>query len=244
MRIIDLLALIAENLGRRKARVALTARRSYSLRLAAFYGALFTVYGVHLPYLPVWLDVRGLSAEEIAVIAAAPYFLRVLITPAVAMWADGTGQHRALINGLAWLALALVVLLAQATSFWPILLLAVPFAIAVSTTVPMAETIAVAGVRAHGLDYGRMRLWGSITFVAAGFTGGWLIDHVGAGAIIGCILAGVVAMEAAARLSRRPRWRWLAVLNDDAMAGASLRRAQAVLDEIARFEEETTVADA
>jgi hypothetical protein len=34
------------------------------------------------------------------------------------------------------------------------------------------------------------------------------------------------------------------VLNDDAMAGASLRRAQAVLDEIARFEEETTVADA
>ena len=57
-------------------------------------------------------------------------------------------------------------------------------------------------------------------------------------------VAGVVAMEAAARLSRRPHWRWLAVLNDDAMAGASLRRAQAVLDEIARFEEETTVADA
>jgi PPP family 3-phenylpropionic acid transporter len=38
-----------------------------------------------------------------------------------------------------------------------------------------------------------MRLWGSITFVAAGFVGGWLIDHVGAGAVIGCILAGIVA---------------------------------------------------
>ena len=62
------------------------------------------------------------------------------------------------------------------------------------------------------------------------------------GAAVG--VAGVVGMEAAARLSRRPHWRWLAVLNDDAMAGASLRRAQAVLDEIARFEEETTVADA
>lgn len=62
------------------------------------------------------------------------------------------------------------------------------------------------------------------------------------GAAVG--VAGVVVMEAAARLSRRPRWRWLAVLNDDAMAGASLRRAQGVIDEIARFEEETTVADA
>jgi PPP family 3-phenylpropionic acid transporter len=38
-----------------------------------------------------------------------------------------------------------------------------------------------------------MRLWGSITFVAAGFAGGWLIDHVGTEAVIGCILAGVVA---------------------------------------------------
>lgn len=51
-------------------------------------------------------------------------------------------------------------------------------------------------------------------------------------------VAGVLVMEAAARLSRRPGWAWLAVLNDDAMAGASLRRAQAVLDEIARFEDD------
>lgn len=62
------------------------------------------------------------------------------------------------------------------------------------------------------------------------------------GAAVG--VAGVVGMEAAARLSRRPRWRWLAVLNDDAMAGASLRRAQAVLDEIARFEDEAAPPDA
>lgn len=179
--------------GEERTRFALTARTSYSLRLAAFYGALFTVYGVHLPYLPVWLDVRGLSAEQIATIAAAPYFLRVFITPTVAMWADGTGRHRILINGLTWLALLLAALFAQMQSFWPIFLLAVPFAIALSTAVPLTETIAVAGVRAHGLDYGRMRLWGSITFVAAGFVGGWLIDHTGAGAVIGCILAGMVA---------------------------------------------------
>lgn len=186
--------------GEGRARVAMSARTSYSLRLAAFYGALFTVYGVHLPYLPVWLDVRGLSAEQIAVITAAPYFLRVFITPAVAMWADGTGRHRALINGLSWLALLLAALFAEAQGFWAILLLAVPFAIALSTAVPLTETIAVAGVRAHALDYGRMRLWGSITFVAAGFVGGWLIDRVGAGAVVGCIVVGMIATAACAWL--------------------------------------------
>lgn len=182
----------------RRVTIAPSVRTSYSLRLATFYGALFTVYGVHLPYLPVWLDVRGLTAQEIAVITAAPYFLRVLITPTVAVWADRTESHRTLINALSWLALLLAVLLAQMQGFWAIFLLAVPFAIALSTAVPLTETIAVAGVRAHGLDYGRMRLWGSITFVAAGFVGGWLIDHVGSGAVIGCILAGMTATAAAA----------------------------------------------
>jgi PPP family 3-phenylpropionic acid transporter len=179
--------------GEGSARATPAGRNAYSLRLGAFYGALFTVYGVHLPYLPVWLDVRGLSAEQIAAITAAPYFLRVLITPTVALWADGTGRHRALINGLAWLALLLAILFAQMQSFWALFLLAVPFAIALSTAVPLTETIAVAGVRAHGLDYGRMRLWGSITFVAAGCVGGWLIDRVGADAVIGCILVGTLA---------------------------------------------------
>jgi PPP family 3-phenylpropionic acid transporter len=169
------------------------SRVSYSIRLAAFYGALFTIYGVHLPYFPVWLNARGITAEEIAAITAAPYFLRVFITPSVAVWADRTETHRTIINVLAWMALILALLFAQMESFWTIFLFAVPFAIALSTSVPLTETIAVAGVRAHGLDYGRMRLWGSVTFVAAGFAAGWLIDHTGPGAVIGCILAGAVA---------------------------------------------------
>jgi PPP family 3-phenylpropionic acid transporter len=170
-----------------------SAPSSYGLRLAAFYGALFLIYGVHLPYLPVWLDKRGLSAEEIAAITAAPFFLRVFITPTVAMLADRTARHRTLINGLAWLTLVLALLLSRMQNFWAIFFLAVPFAIALSTIMPLTETIAVAGVRAKGLDYGRMRLWGSITFVTAGFVGGWVIDHTGADAIIACIIGGTIA---------------------------------------------------
>ena len=121
------------------------------------------------------LDAASLriTAEEIAAITAAPYFLRVFITPSVAVWADRTEMHRTIINALAWMALVLALLFAQMESFWTIFLFAVPFAIALSTSVPLTETIAVAGVRAHGLDYGRMRLWGSITFVVAGFAAGW-----------------------------------------------------------------------
>ena len=45
---------------------------------------------------------------------------------------------------------------------------------------PLIETVAMTGVRTAGLDYGRMRLWGSITFIVANFVGGWLIEALGA----------------------------------------------------------------
>ena len=168
----------------------------YRRRLSAFYGALFLILGIHLPFLPVWLDARGLSAEQIAIVTAAPLVLRVFVTPAAAVLADRTGRHRSLINALALAALLLALLLSQMQGFWGLLLLAVPFAIALSTIMPLTETIAVAGVRAYGLDYGRMRLWGSLSFVASGFLCGWLIDRTSAEAVIWCLLAGVVATVA------------------------------------------------
>ena len=174
------------------------AGADYRQRLSAFYGALFLILGIHLPFLPVWLDARGLSAQEIAIVTAAPLVLRVFVTPTTAVFADRTGRHRSLINILALLALLLALLLSQMHGFWGLLLLAVPFAIALSTIMPLTETIAVAGVRAYGLDYGRMRLWGSISFVAAGFLCGWLIDKTNAEAVIVCLLAGVVTTAACA----------------------------------------------
>ena len=173
-----------------------TAGADYRLRLSAFYGALFLILGIHLPFLPVWLYARGLSAEEIAFVTAAPLVLRVFVTPATAIFADRTGRHRSLVNILALIALLLALLLSQMQGFWGLLLLAVPFAISLSTIMPLTETIAVAGVRTYGLDYGRMRLWGSISFVGAGFLCGWLIDRTSAEAVIGCLLVGVVATVA------------------------------------------------
>lgn len=83
-------------------------------------------------------------------------------------------------------------------------------------------------------------LWMPCVMIAAAALGGDVWHRaprvIAAGVVIG--VAGVLLTELAARLSRRPGWAWLAALNDDAMAGASLRRAEAVLDEIRRFEDD------
>lgn len=83
------------------------------------------------------------------------------------MAADRNGAHRRYLIALAWAALVFVLLLSVSNAFWSILVFAVLLMICNSTIMPLIDTIAVQGARARGLDYGRMRLWGSLTFIAA-----------------------------------------------------------------------------
>jgi MFS transporter, PPP family, 3-phenylpropionic acid transporter len=42
-----------------------------AMRLSAFYGAIFLVTGIQLPFWPVWLSSRGFTASEIGMLLAA-----------------------------------------------------------------------------------------------------------------------------------------------------------------------------
>jgi PPP family 3-phenylpropionic acid transporter len=175
-----------------------------AIRVALMFAAVFAVSGIQLPYLPVWLAWVGLSAREIAVITAAPTLVRLAVTPAIAFAADRSGDHRRFLVLLAWGALAAALLLAHCARFWPILLLAVLLAVALSAVMPLTETVAMAGVRAAGLDYGRMRLWGSLSFIAASFGGGLAIDRLGAPAAVWLVAGGAALTVLAALALPRP----------------------------------------
>lgn len=162
-----------------------------------FFAALFLIYGVHLPYLPLWLEWRGLTPSEIAIVTSAPFFLRLIATPSLAYLADRHSAHARMIRLLAWAALASALLLSSMNGFLPILLAALVLAICVFTIMPLTETIAIGGVRL-GLDYGRMRLWGSLTFIIASFAGGAAVEWAGSGIGIWLIAIGCVATVIAA----------------------------------------------
>jgi PPP family 3-phenylpropionic acid transporter len=166
------------------------AKWSFAVPVALFYAALFVVYGTNVPFMPVWLDWRGLSPGEISTIIATPLFLRLFITPVIAMAADREGAHRRYLIVLAWLSLGFVLALAASVSFGGILLFATLLMLCNSTIMPLIETIAVNGMRHRGLDYGRMRLWGSLSFVAASFAGGVVINAFGGGAGVWLVAFG------------------------------------------------------
>ncbi|MGO4683647.1 MFS transporter [Hyphomicrobium sp. 2TAF46] len=166
------------------------ARRSFAAPVALFFAALFVVYGTHVPFMPVWLNWRGLTPGEISIVIATPLFLRLFVTPVVAMAADREMAHRRYLIILAWLCLGFVLALAASSSFGTILIFATLLMLCNSTIMPLIETIAVNGMRHRGLDYGRMRLWGSLSFVAASFGGGIVMNAFGGGAGVWLVAFG------------------------------------------------------
>lgn len=174
--------------------------RGYALRLALFFSALFVVAGTKLPYLPVWLDWRGLDKAEIAIVTAAPLFLRIAGGPLIAMAADWWGDRKQATVLLSVLALMGSAALGLAYGFWSILVVTLLGALATMGLMPLAEALAMSGVRRRGLDYGRMRLWGSISFVAIGFVAGGAIAAHGSGAVLVLLIGGSLITVVAALL--------------------------------------------
>ncbi len=140
---------------------------SASLRLGAYYAALFVAVGIHIPFWPLWLQSRGLSASEIGWVAAAGYLIRILASPVIGHLADHGGERRVLMIRLA-LATALIWLLfPMVDGFTAILVLSVVAVFPFAGLIPLGDTLAMMIVGRHGLDYGRARLWGSLAFIVA-----------------------------------------------------------------------------
>jgi PPP family 3-phenylpropionic acid transporter len=179
------------------------ARLSFAWRLGFLYAALFLVVGCYLPYLPVWLDWRKLDADQIAVLLAAPLFTRILFTPVISFAADRVGGRRPILIVLAWGSLVSFLLLWAANGFWQMLAASVLLAINWTTIMPLIETVAVAGIRSGGLDYGRVRLWGSLSFIVASLGAGVIIGKIGPEVVLPLLVGATVLLVAGAHLLPR-----------------------------------------
>jgi MFS transporter, PPP family, 3-phenylpropionic acid transporter len=144
-------------------------------RLSAFYGAIFLVAGIQLPFWPVWLAARGLSASEIGIVLAAAIWAKVFATPAIGAIVDRSEARRAVMAALAAIALAGYAGLAAVGGLWPLVLLNLVALTAQSALMPLGDTITLAVSRSAGLDYGRIRVWGSISFILASLGAGAML---------------------------------------------------------------------
>jgi PPP family 3-phenylpropionic acid transporter len=169
-------------------------------RLGFLYAAVFLVGGCYLPYLPVWLHWRDLDADQIALLLATPPFARVVFTPAISFAADRAGGRRPILIALAWGSLGSFLLLWVADGFWQMLLASLLLAANWTTILPLVETVAVTGIRRGALDYGKVRPWGSVSFIVASLGSGLIIGRLGPQTVLPLLVGGAALMVVGAHL--------------------------------------------
>jgi PPP family 3-phenylpropionic acid transporter len=77
---------------------------------------------------------------------------------------------------IAWLFYAS---LWRAHGFWMLLGLSLAAGVAQSALMPLGDSITLAAVRRDGLDYGRVRVWGSVSFIVAAMASGAVLSRSG-----------------------------------------------------------------
>jgi PPP family 3-phenylpropionic acid transporter len=165
----------------------------FELRVALAYFAIFTSSGLHLPYFPLWLEYRALTPTQISIVLSMPLFVRVVAAPLVSMLADRSNDRAHILTMATILAVIVAAFYFVPFGFIGILIVSLILAPPWTSQVPLADTIALSGVRRYGADFARMRVWGSISFLLTSFVGGVLIQQVGEHIIPWALLATLIA---------------------------------------------------
>lgn len=165
-----------------------------TLWLALSYFTYFFSYGIFLPFWSLWLEGVGLSPETIGMLLGAGLIARFLgslfLAPRV------TNPFR-LVFALRLLALLSLVFMVAfwlgQTSAW-LLVVMVGFNLFFSPLVPLTDALAGTWQRQFPLDYGRVRLWGSLAFVIGSAITGKLVSQFSYQAILVLMSVGVASM--------------------------------------------------
>jgi PPP family 3-phenylpropionic acid transporter len=166
------------------------------VRIALYYAAFYGANGVFLPFWPVWLLSRGLNAVDIGIIFACTSAARVVTAPLVAQIADRRGDRKPLIVIFAAIS-ALLYLLYPVSQDFAILLVVSIFASATwFAGSPLGESLTIIAASREGFEYARVRLWGSIAFIAIAVGAGHLLEGRDANTIYVVGLVVVIVMFA------------------------------------------------
>ena len=151
---------------------------------------------MQLPFLPLWLHAKGLTVAEIAIVVAAMTGCRIFAVTLAAFIADKHRNRRSVIIFCGFASCFGYLMLASASGFWPIFFGSLLASLCIAPIFPLAEGFSLDGSAVHGLDYGRLRLWASLSFLLGSVGGGALLQYLPIGGLVYLIAAaqGVSAL--------------------------------------------------
>ncbi|MCI2285556.1 MFS transporter [Colwellia sp. MSW7] len=146
-------------------------------RLSTSYFFYFAILGLISPYLSVFLDGKGFNSVELGEIFAILTATKIVAPSLWAILADKTGQKLLIIRLGALPALLSFIVLFWLNSYWPISFCLALFSLFWTAILPQLEVFTLTSVRHSSKIYARIRLWGSLGFVALAVFAGQVMEY-------------------------------------------------------------------
>lgn len=159
-----------------------------------------------MPFAALWMSHIGIQPAMIGVIVAAPSLAMLVTTMALGRWADRLPDRRLAIIVGNWCILAVHLALYVSTGEWIVLLVWLVSGVVMAAKMPITDAAALILTRQRGSDYARVRMFGSIGFVAILILAGYAYEHWGVGIFVtGLLIANIMRLFASYILPRMPR---------------------------------------
>jgi PPP family 3-phenylpropionic acid transporter len=166
------------------------------IEAACQYVLYFGVMGMHLPYFNLYCYHLGFSGVQIGALSAVRSLAMVLFPVAWGALADRTRGRRPIYILCTWASAAIWSLFLAAETFPAMMAITALYGVFYAPIISFLEAITMEVLGAAKQRYGRVRLWGSISFIAVVLLFGPVIERFSVGVIIPSILAGSLLLAA------------------------------------------------
>ena len=145
---------------------------------------MYAAYGVASPFLPAFVNERGVPPEQLGLVLAAGTAIRLLSAPLAGRVGDVLGALRLVLVTCTAAAAAVTLGYVPAYGFWPFLALTLLHAAFLAPMTVLADALALASSKRERFEYGWVRGTGSAAFIAGLLASGQLVGAYGLAAII------------------------------------------------------------
>ncbi len=146
------------------------------VRLGLHFFSLFLVLGIYGPYWPLWLADRGLGPDAIGWILGSGILAKLIVAPQVAAYADKRGIRRGPLLVSALCSALVFAAFPGVDGAVALTLVTLLFFACWGPAIPLTDSLTLLVRDRQPLDYGRVRLWGSLSFMAGTVGVGFLLE--------------------------------------------------------------------
>ncbi len=172
--------------------------------LSLFLIAIYFVYGAYVPFWSLWLESKGLSAEQIGLLIGLGLGIRFAGNLLIMGRANRASLLIPTCRYLAVLSLLCYLGFYWVDSFWALLALMLLANFIYPTLLPLSEALAARMMLQVKLDYGKVRLWGSAAFIVGSTLVGALVQHYGASWVLHAMILGLLLLTGLSWLPMAP----------------------------------------